>query len=640
MLSGSDIAVASSLLSSTSAFDVAAEFYDGAANPLTALEERFLPGLLPNLRGLDVLDIGCGTGRWMAKLQDLPVRSLTGVDPSHRMLNVARAKLKSSVELLPGTANSLPVPDRSADVILMSFAVSYCDDMVRVVRELVRVVRPQGSIFISDVHPDTEVALNWKRTFRSSSGTVAMRTVRHNLRETRDIFHAFDFQATCRLELSFGADEENVFTRAGKQLEFEVARSYPAIYLEQFVFSQPPADLALTNARASFGPSSATPVSIEIAGPSIVSLSSGSTGNQPPRSVDLSGCLVLPGLVNAHDHLEFGLYSNLGVGPYQSCKEWADDIQSRHRSEIDRFNHIPKDIRLYWGGLRNLLSGVTTVCHHNPPAAVFHQVDFPVRVVHDIAWAHSLAFDSQAHAAFAESPAERPFIIHAAEGTDHLASLEIAELNKLGVLSERTVLVHGLNCSSADVGLINFRGAALIACPSSNLFLYGRTLDPDLLGRVKNTALGTDSPLTAAGDLLDEIKVAADVLQLDEAALYEMCTARPSSILRLSNAEGSLRVGGYADLLVVRDIGRSPAAQLRELKTEDIELILIGGRVHLASESRMRQLPEELTAGLLPLRVDGLLRWVRAPLVEMFAEAKAVLGRSLFLGKKRVTYAG
>ena len=54
----------------------------------------------------------------------------------------------------------------------------------------------------------------------------------------------------------------------------------------------------------------------------------------------------------------------------------------------------------------------------------------------------------------------------------------------------------------------------------------------------------------------------------------------------------------------------------------------------------MRHLPEEFKSGLLPIRVDGLLRWVRAPLVEMFAEAKAVLGRTLFLGKKRVTYAG
>jgi cytosine/adenosine deaminase-related metal-dependent hydrolase/ubiquinone/menaquinone biosynthesis C-methylase UbiE len=640
MPSESNTAVACSVHSTANAFDAAAEFYDGQVNPMTALEERFLPGLLPNLRGLDVLDIGCGTGRWLSRLQDLPVKSLTGVDPSRRMLNVARRKLKASVGLLSGTADSLPVVDRSADVILMSFALSYSEDIVGVVRELVRVIRPHGSIFITDLHPDTELTLDWKRTFRSSNGAIALRTTRHSMQEMQRVFRAFEFQAVCQLEPSFGADEEVLFARAGKQLEFEVARPYPAIYIEQFVFSPPITDFAFTNGRASFGASAAAPISMEISVPQIATLTSKSSANQPPRTVDLSGCLVLPGLINSHDHLEFGLYSNLGVGPYQSCKEWADDIQSRHRSEIDRFNQIPKDIRLYWGGLRNLLSGVTTVCHHNPVSPVFRDTDFPVRVVEEIAWAHSLTFDSQIKPAFANSSYDQPFVIHASEGTDQAASEEVAELDRLGVLSDRTVLVHGLNCSRSDTSLINARGAALIACPSSNRFLYGRTIDPDLLSRVQNTALGTDSALTAAGDLLDEIKVAGDALQLDETSLYEMCTARPSSILRLRNGEGVLRVGGFADLLVIRDSGRSPAAQLMELNAEDIELVLVGGRIHLASETRMRQLPEELTSGLLPIRVDGLLRWVRAPLVEMFAEAKAVLGHGLFLGQKRVTYAG
>ena len=444
----------------------------------------------------------------------------------------------------------------------------------------------------------------------------------------------------CQLELPFGASEEILFTRAGKQLEFEAARPYPAIYIRQFVASPQVPDLTFTNGRASFGPSAAAPITMNIAGTRISSFTSSFSVDQSPRTIDLDGCLVLPGLINAHDHLEFGLYSNLGVGPYQSCKEWADDIQTRHRSEIDRFNLIPKDIRLYWGGLRNLLSGVTTVCHHNPPAETFRRSDFPVRVVDEIAWAHSLSFDSQIPSAFAQSPAEHAFLIHAAEGIDNLASLEVAELDHLGVLSDRTVLVHGVSCSSSDVVLINARGAALVACPSSNRFLYGRSIDLDLLKQVHNTALGTDSPLTAAGDLLDEIKVAATILDLDEASLYEMCTARPASILRLRNGEGSLRIGAVADLLVVRDTGRSPSSQLLGLRAEDIELVLIGGRIHLASESRMRQLPEELTTGLLPIRVDGLVRWVCAPLVEMFAEAKAVLGRTLLLGKKRVTYAG
>ena len=42
-------------------FDLWAEVYDGQPNPLLALEHRELLQLLPEVRGLDILDAGCGT---------------------------------------------------------------------------------------------------------------------------------------------------------------------------------------------------------------------------------------------------------------------------------------------------------------------------------------------------------------------------------------------------------------------------------------------------------------------------------------------------------------------------------------------------------------------------------------------------
>jgi hypothetical protein len=98
----------------------------------------------------------------------------------------------------------------------------------------------------------------------------------------------------------------------------------------------------------------------------------------------------MPGLINAHDHLEFNLFPQLGRGTYPNAAAWARDIYHPGRSPIREQLRVPKPVRLWWGALKNLLSGVTTVCHHNPYEREVFGVDFPVRVVRRFSWAHSL----------------------------------------------------------------------------------------------------------------------------------------------------------------------------------------------------------------------------------------------------------
>ena len=73
-------------------YDRWASVYDHDHNPLPALEEPHVREALGDVRHLDVLDLGCGTGRHTAWLAAAGAR-VTGVDFSHEMLGRARRKV-------------------------------------------------------------------------------------------------------------------------------------------------------------------------------------------------------------------------------------------------------------------------------------------------------------------------------------------------------------------------------------------------------------------------------------------------------------------------------------------------------------------------------------------------------------------
>jgi cytosine/adenosine deaminase-related metal-dependent hydrolase/ubiquinone/menaquinone biosynthesis C-methylase UbiE len=624
-------------------FDRWAPSYDARPNPLLALEQRVLLPRLGDVRGLDVLDAGCGTGRWLGQLAGRSPRSLVGVDISPVMLGLAASKLNHGCELLLGSCTALPVRDATADLVLSSFVVSYLDDVEGFAQEIDRVARPGAMIFLTDMHPETEASLQWKRgTQLDGRGWPLARIIQ--------AFEARGFTLVSLTEPEFEIPERQVFEDCGREDLYESAAGLPAIYVLQL--RKPPVSrrsrlvtraasdsVRLTGGRCACGPDAAELASLSIVGGVIHLVQSWANqrlSSPGELSIDLSGFLLLPGLINAHDHLEFSLFPNIGDGPYENAKQWADDIHARHASLIALHREVPRPVRLWWGAIRNLLSGVTTVCHHNPITQELMGPEFPVRVVSGFGWAHSLSLEPELAHKFARNREDAPFILHAAEGIDEESAQEVFALDREHALDPRTVLVHGLGCTPEGIELINQRQAAVILCPTSNRFLFHQSPAPAFIEALNKVTLGSDSPLTAAGDLLDEIRFARKHVGLGAGKIYDMVTNRAADILRLRRGEGQLKPGSVADVMVVRDCGLSPAEMLAQLNMAQIELVILAGRVQLAGPTLFERLSNELKDGLQLFEVEGQRRWVRAPMEKLIAQAGQILGSDFSVGGKRV----
>jgi malonyl-CoA O-methyltransferase len=135
-------------------YDRWARVYDHDANPLPALEEPLVREAVGDVQGVQVLDLGCGTGRhalWLAAAGAV----VTAVDFSAGMLAEARRKPgAASVRfLVHDLADPLPFAVGEFALVVSGLVLEHLSDLGAFFRETRRVLRTGGRSVVSAMHP-------------------------------------------------------------------------------------------------------------------------------------------------------------------------------------------------------------------------------------------------------------------------------------------------------------------------------------------------------------------------------------------------------------------------------------------------------------------------------------------------------
>lgn len=327
--------------------------------------------------------------------------------------------------------------------------------------------------------------------------------------------------------------------------------------------------------------------------------------------VDLPGCVLAPGFVNLHSHIEYAAYSGLGDG--LAFGPWI----AAHKARTQRLGRDGLAAMARLGAAESLRSGVTTLVDASyAGATVAACTELGLRAVvaleafgGDDADAVAVADELDRRlAALAAAAGPRvelgvsphaPFTVglslftemvsrararglrvvtHLGESSHELDAMvrgtgllagsvgafgrhPIQELAERGLIGPETVVAHAVHVDDDDIAALAASGAAVAHCPRSNAILgCGVAPVARLRAAGVRVGLGTDSPSSALSlDLFEELRAAlllarasaGDPEALSTAAALQMATLDGARALGLAD-RGALAPGMLADLIAVR----------------------------------------------------------------------------------------
>jgi SAM-dependent methyltransferase len=125
--------------------------YDAARGYRPAVLRQWLDLIAVHLPSPATLlvDLGCGTGRFTYPMADRFQTRVVGIDPSAKMLEIARKRLnRSPIEFRQASAEDIPLEDGCADLIFMSMVLHHFQDRTRAAQECCRILHVGGRVCV------------------------------------------------------------------------------------------------------------------------------------------------------------------------------------------------------------------------------------------------------------------------------------------------------------------------------------------------------------------------------------------------------------------------------------------------------------------------------------------------------------
>ena len=361
---------------------------------------------------------------------------------------------------------------------------------------------------------------------------------------------------------------------------------------------------------------------------------------------DLGNSILMPGLVNAHTHLELSWMAGL-VPSKPAMDEWIRTLMAVRRAgpaggdaeiskaALDAAMSMVESGTVLVGDISNALITPGLIAASGLRGVVFHELigftatnaDAIVRDAEARLDEHRtlpLEYAIVAHApysvspelitAIARAPRTAPLAIHLGESAEEMAFIATGEgpmramlerlglwdgrwpvpgcdpaeyIDRLGYLQPGTLVVHGVKFGPEAIARVRERGAVVVSCPRSNAWVGSGP--PPLAAYYRAgvpVAFGTDSLASAPTlNMFDELAEARRIApEVPASLLVDSATRRGAQALGLGAQYGTIEVGKRAALIAIRLRGHDLGRRFDETSVEEY---LVGGDVQAPQDVRL-----------------------------------------------------